>query len=125
MNHDLYFHKPIVRTIAYITLSVFLFWLKGFQVCVCVCVRERDIKDISVILKRRNNKNKHCVLVVLTEITNPNICDKQIITGTLMLATASLYSFAAINGSQLDIDPGLPIPSVPGVDNSTAFGTFA
>ncbi len=41
-----------------------------------------------------------------------------------MLITASVYGFAAINGGELDIDPGLPIPSVPGTD-STAFGTFA
>eukprot|EP01084_Bolivina_argentea_P028945 53764_1 len=78
LDHNLYFHKPIVRAIAYVILSIFLFWIKGFQ----------------------------------------------IITGTLMLATASVYSFAAINGGQLDIDPGLPIPSVPGTDDSTAFGTF-
>ncbi len=49
---------------------------------------------------------------------------KQIITGTLMLVTASVYSFAAINGGQLDTDPGVPIPSVPDMDSS-AFGTFA
>ncbi len=62
--------------------------------------------------------------MVLTKTTNPDTYEKQIITGTLMLATASVYSFAAINGGQLDIDPGLPIPSVPGTDDSTAFGTF-
>ncbi len=57
LNHNLYFHKPMIRAIAYVILSVFLFWTKGFQVCVCVCVREREIEDICYIKRRKKHKH--------------------------------------------------------------------
>ncbi len=97
--------------------------------CVCVCVREREREAICYFERRK----KHHSFTLHSRIVSSQcwpkpltliLYDKQIITGTLMLVTASVYGFAAISGGELDIDPGLPMESVPGTD-STAFGTFA